>query len=416
MRPRCSGFGLACRWFAPLGFASPALGFLSALRHMQNQMARMLEPRTGAGKITHVVYIVQENRSFDNLFQGYPGADTVPSGKNSNGETITLRAGELCQDAYDIDHSAGGDVCGLRRNRVTCPARTAAWTASTRRSHTAAPTANPIRLRARTTNRSRTSTWRTNGSSPTKCFSRSSTRASSRTSTSSRHRPQSSVDLPVGQVGVRRRTRTTWSPRSRSSARFGRDQRRASTIRRSATNSTTPGFRGASTPAVRQRVERRRLVVELSGGQAYLRRNPTGRRRHLAAETFITDVRRARSPTSPGSRRSARFRSRELRRRLRPVVGRRTGQRGRQEQVLELTAIFVQWDDWGGLYDHVPPPHRDYDGLGFRVPLLVISPYAKQDYVSHVQYETASVLAVCRGPFRPRSARGRRQARELAGR
>ena len=58
----------------------------------------------------------------------------------------------------------------------------------------------------------------------------------------------------------------------------------------------------------------------------------------------------------------------------------------------DSTAIFVQWDDWGGLYDHVPPPYEDYDGLGFRVPLLVISPYAKHDYVSHVQYETASVL------------------------
>ena len=42
----------------------------------------------GAGKIKHVVIIVQENRSFDNLFQGYPGADTVPSGKNSKGQTI----------------------------------------------------------------------------------------------------------------------------------------------------------------------------------------------------------------------------------------------------------------------------------------------------------------------------------------
>jgi phospholipase C len=54
--------------------------------------------------------------------------------------------------------------------------------------------------------------------------------------------------------------------------------------------------------------------------------------------------------------------------------------------------IFVQWDDWGGLYDRVPPPHRGYDGLGFRVPLLVISPYARKNHVSHVQYETASVL------------------------
>jgi phospholipase C len=56
------------------------------------------------------------------------------------------------------------------------------------------------------------------------------------------------------------------------------------------------------------------------------------------------------------------------------------------------TAIFVIWDDWGGLYDHVPPPLADYDGLGFRVPLLVISPYARHGHVSHVRYETASVL------------------------
>ncbi len=56
------------------------------------------------------------------------------------------------------------------------------------------------------------------------------------------------------------------------------------------------------------------------------------------------------------------------------------------------SVVFVQWDDWGGVYDHVPPPHEGYDGLGFRVPLLVISAYAKANYVSHVQYETASVL------------------------
>jgi phospholipase C len=58
----------------------------------------------------------------------------------------------------------------------------------------------------------------------------------------------------------------------------------------------------------------------------------------------------------------------------------------------DSTAIFVQWDDWGGMYDHVPPPYRGYDGLGFRVPLIVISPYAKKNYISRTQYETASVL------------------------
>jgi phospholipase C len=58
----------------------------------------------------------------------------------------------------------------------------------------------------------------------------------------------------------------------------------------------------------------------------------------------------------------------------------------------DSTVVFVQWDDWGGLYDPVPPPFKDYDGNGFRVPLIVISPYAKKDFVSHKQYETASVL------------------------
>ncbi|MBV8066452.1 MAG: hypothetical protein JO113_00640 [Candidatus Eremiobacteraeota bacterium] len=56
------------------------------------------------------------------------------------------------------------------------------------------------------------------------------------------------------------------------------------------------------------------------------------------------------------------------------------------------TAIFVVWDDPGGWYDHVAPTMLDYDGLGFRVPLLIISPYAKQGYVSHVNYELGSIL------------------------
>jgi phospholipase C len=63
------------------------------------------------------------------------------------------------------------------------------------------------------------------------------------------------------------------------------------------------------------------------------------------------------------------------------------------------TVVFVVWDDWGGLYDHVRPPYMDYDGLGFRVPLLIISPYAKKDYVSHVQYESAGILTFTEDVF-----------------
>jgi phospholipase C len=63
------------------------------------------------------------------------------------------------------------------------------------------------------------------------------------------------------------------------------------------------------------------------------------------------------------------------------------------------TAIFVFWDDYGGWYDHVPPPHADYDGLGMRVPLLVVSAYAKRGHVSHVRYETGSLLRFAEDEF-----------------
>jgi phospholipase C len=47
------------------------------------------------------------------------------------------------------------------------------------------------------------------------------------------------------------------------------------------------------------------------------------------------------------------------------------------------TAIFLTWDDWGGFYDHLRPPRIDRNGYGLQVPALVISPYAKHNYIDH---------------------------------
>jgi phospholipase C len=63
------------------------------------------------------------------------------------------------------------------------------------------------------------------------------------------------------------------------------------------------------------------------------------------------------------------------------------------------TAIIVVWDDSGGWYDHVPPPQLDADGLGDRVPMIVISPYAKEHYVSHTTYEFGSILKFAEQTF-----------------
>lgn len=58
------------------------------------------------------------------------------------------------------------------------------------------------------------------------------------------------------------------------------------------------------------------------------------------------------------------------------------------------SAIVVVWDDWGGLYDHIKPPgKRDMQGgPGFRVPMIVISPYVAQGQVSHTVYEFGSIV------------------------
>ncbi|MBV8531404.1 MAG: hypothetical protein JO104_08810, partial [Candidatus Eremiobacteraeota bacterium] len=56
------------------------------------------------------------------------------------------------------------------------------------------------------------------------------------------------------------------------------------------------------------------------------------------------------------------------------------------------TAILIFWDDWGGWYDNVPPPQVNYTSLGFRIPMIVISPFAKPHNISHTQYNIGSIL------------------------
>jgi phospholipase C len=87
----CAGGGLSS---VPNGTAgSSSLGTL-------NGVAASL----GSGKIKHVIILVQENRTFDNLFHGYPGADTVSSGKTHDGKTVALTAGTL-EESYDLGHT-----------------------------------------------------------------------------------------------------------------------------------------------------------------------------------------------------------------------------------------------------------------------------------------------------------------------
>jgi phospholipase C len=63
-----------------------------------------------------------------------------------------------------------------------------------------------------------------------------------------------------------------------------------------------------------------------------------------------------------------------------------------QSPLWSSTAIFLTWDDFGGFYDHVPPPVGDFVSYGPRVPLILISPYARHDFIDHTRYDFGSIL------------------------
>ncbi len=69
-----------------------------------------------------------------------------------------------------------------------------------------------------------------------------------------------------------------------------------------------------------------------------------------------------------------------------------------QSSYWSSTVVIVVWDEWGGQFDHVPPPQLDGQGLGPRIPMLIVSAYDKETspsapgYISHTQYEDGSIL------------------------
>jgi phospholipase C len=93
-----------------------------------------------------------------------------------------------------------------------------------------------------------------------------------------------------------------------------------------------------------------------------------------------------------------------------------------QSPYWERLAIVIIWDDFGGFYDHVPPPHYDIMGLGPRTPALIISPWTTQGesrdggYIDSTEYEFSSVLAFIEKVFGlPAMTERDREADPLSG-
>jgi phospholipase C len=365
----------------------------STLPYMQSPSALRALNETGAGKITHVVYIVQENRSFDNLFQGYPGANTVSKGQNSYGQTIALQPTSL-KTVYHIDHSAYGmfEACN---GTGSIPGTDCQMNGFNNESSYGGPT-NPQYV------------YVPHGESkPYFDMAREWVVADNMFQSQLDEsfvahqyviaaQAQSSVDLPdsllwgcaggsydvVSTITADRSLDGPYQQACFDYQTLGDELDQAHLPWRfyAARYDNDAGGNGGT----------------WSGYQAirHIFKGPDWKKDVISPNwRFITDVRAGKlakftwiTPECFESDHS------ECGGGYGPSWVSALVNTVGESKFWDSTAIFVQWDDWGGLYDHVPPPYEDYDGLGFRVPLLVISPYAKKKYVSHVQYETASVL------------------------
>ena len=363
---------------------------------------------------------MQENRSFDNLFQGYPGADTVSSGKNSNGKTIELQPSSLAASVTIIDHSAPAMFAACDGTGKLPGTRLPHGRLQPRMDRSADPSIqNPSTFTFRTRVEAVLRHGARVACSPTRCSQSQLDESFVAHQYVIAAQAQSSVDLPPWQLGLRRRTGRRRQDDHASSARTGRsiepcfdyqtlgdelDEPQLSWRFYTSTYGSAPSGDGGEWSGYQ-------AVKHICYGPDWKRTSSRPnwkfitdvRAGKLANFTWITPVCDDSDHVNCGGGYGPSWVSA-----LVNAVG--------KSKFWDSTAIFVQWDDWGGLYDHVPPPYEDYDSLGFRVPLIVISPYAKQDYVSHVQYETASVLRFAEDLFGLGAARGRRRARQLAGR
>ncbi|MBV9719482.1 MAG: hypothetical protein JOZ77_09180 [Candidatus Eremiobacteraeota bacterium] len=348
-------------------------------------------PATGAGKITHVVYIIQENRSFDNLFQGYPRADTVSSGKDSKGKTIALVPLSLTT-VYGPDHSAeamftdcrgtgklAGTKCrmdGFDREGVVNPPPGVKHPTYVYVPH--AESKPYFDMAHEWVLADRMFQSQLDDSFVAHQYAIAA-------------QAHSSVNLPFGPwgcsggkadfVGTITQQRTGGGDQEPcfNYRTLGDELDGARLSWRFYTTVYTDPFQGiwSGYQAVKHIFKGPDWKTDIITPQKQFLRDV--RHGKLASFTWITPLcADSDHPGCGGGFGPSWVTS------LVNAVG--------QSKFWNSTAIFVQWDDWGGLYDHVPPPFEDYDSLGFRVPLLVISPYAKKNYVSHVQYESSSVL------------------------
>jgi phospholipase C len=351
-----------------------------------------------SGKIKHVIIIMQENRSVDNLFPGLPGADTRPYGYDSNGKKIALQPVPL-EAPYDIDHSLAsflaacngtgklpGTQCrmnGFNNEKVGC---IVGCPPNPQYGYVPLAETKPyFAIAAQYVFGDRMFTSMIDASSFTSHQYIIAGQSSS------------SVDFPISVWGCDGGATDTVPTLTA--------QRVESTAIRACFQNETLGdeldAKGISWGYYTAKLSTSSGVWSAYQAIRHIRYGPDWKRNVFSPQTkffkaisggtlpavsWVTPTCKNSDHASCDSNHGPHWVAS-----LVNAIG--------NSQYWKSSAIFIVWDEYGGWYDHVGPKMLDYDGLGLRVPLLIVSPYAKRGYVSHVQYEHGSILKFVEDQF-----------------
>jgi len=413
-RVACVAFALSlCACGAGVGRSSTSQAFVPQAAVRFKVPAR----RATAGKIQHVVIVVQENRSLNNLFYGFPGAKTVKYGYNTENKQIELQPIPL-ETQWDVEHSADGffyscngtssipgtdcQMNGFNKETVQCgqPGYPKCPTKNPQYSYVPASETKPYFAIAKQYVLA-DQTYSSN-------FDESSFVGHQYLIAA---QAAQSANYPTGEWGCE--------------GGGGDAVPTVGPLRQVPYGHEVPCFTDTS---LGQEADDAGIswafYTGALGGQggiwsayqanSYVYNGADWQNDIVTPQTqFFTDV-------SDGDLRQISWITPTCKNSDHAGCGSNTGPMWvasivnaiGQSKYWNDTAIFVIWDDPGGWYDPAPPAYADYDGLGIRIPFLIVSAYAKQGYVSHVHYEHASILKFVEDLFAlPRLAASDKRAR-----
>jgi len=377
---------------------APTAGGISQVPHLPSAQHRTVSGALlGNGKIQHVVIIVQENRSTDNLFNGLPGADTVARGLNTAGNEVALQSASLTttwdlghsHTAFNVDYD-GGKMDGFNLEQSRCHGHGMHCLSGDVRAYTYVSHSEigPYFSMAE------------QYAFADKMFS---TQAGP---SFPAHQYLLSGEATVSDGSSLRASENPLDPEQNFSGGCDSPKGTVVTLIDNEGNENQESYPCFDRPALTDLIESQSLTWRYyqSGSGAGLWHAPDAikhiryssqysqdvisppsqvlkdiKRHDLANVVWVTPT--AKASDHPGHTNGS---GPSWVASIVNAIG--------KSNYWNSTAIFVTWDDWGGFYDHVVPHQYNAFELGFRVPLIVIGPYAKQGYVSHAQHEFGSIL------------------------